>query len=117
MTYNELPDIVSTYPFRYLFRSGSMEQPSDKFRNTTVEILPDQKKISELQQYDMTTDGFLVIGYFDAMGLAEGVIDSRVGKLREMRLRVHTDSQNWVILSEVGLGLYFFLQFFVILRF
>lgn len=97
--------LVIKYQFRYLFRSGSLEHPSDKLYNTTVEILPDQLNEESLvwQQYNTTTDGFLIIGSFNAMGLAEGVVDSRVGKLRELRLHVHSDSENWVILSEVRL--------------
>jgi hypothetical protein len=86
-----------------LFRSGNHEHPSDRFYNTTVEILPDQLNEESMvwQQYNTTTDGFLIIGSFNMFGVAEGVVDSRVGKLRELRLHVHSESENWVILSEV----------------
>lgn len=96
---------------RFLFRSGSIEHPSDKFYNTTVEVLPDKlnKESIMWQKYNTTTDGFLIIGNFNAMGLAEGVLDNRIGKLRKMRLNVHTKSEFWVILSEVGA------QFFLLL--
>lgn len=88
---------------RYLFRSGNHEHPSDKFYNTTVEVLPDQLNEESIvwQQYNTTTDGYLIIGNFNAFGMAEGSVDSRIGKLRELRLHVHTESENWVILSEV----------------
>lgn len=104
-----LSRLVIKNPFRYLFRSGSIEHPSDKLYNTTVEVLPDQLNEESLvwQQYNTTTDGFLIIGNFNAMGFTEGVVDNRIGKLREMRLHVHTESENWVILSEVS-GLEYF---------
>lgn len=88
---------------RYLFRSGNHEHPSDKFYNTTVEVLPDQLNEESMvwQQYNTTTDGYLIVGSFNGFGLAEGSVDSRIGKLRELRLHVHSESENWVILSEV----------------
>lgn len=91
------------HTFRYLFRSGNHEHPSDKFYNTTVEVLPDQLNEESIvwQQYNTTTDGYLIIGSFNAFGIAEGSVDNRIGKLRELRLHVHTESENWVILSEV----------------
>jgi alpha-1,3-mannosylglycoprotein beta-1,4-N-acetylglucosaminyltransferase A/B len=89
---------------RYLFRSGNHEHPSDKFYNTTVEVLPDQLNEESVvwQQYNTTTDGFLIVGSFNAFGIAEGSVDGRIGKLRELRLHVHSESENWVILSEVS---------------
>ncbi|KAG5675208.1 hypothetical protein PVAND_005132 [Polypedilum vanderplanki] len=90
---------------KYLFRSGNHEHPSDKFYNTTVEVLPDQLNEESIvwQQYNTTTDGYLIIGSFNAFGIAEGSVDNRIGKLRELRLHVHTESENWVILSEIFL--------------
>jgi alpha-1,3-mannosylglycoprotein beta-1,4-N-acetylglucosaminyltransferase A/B len=99
-----LPSNLSFYHIhRYLFRSGNHEHPSDKFYNTTVEVLPDQLNEESIvwQQYNTTTDGYLIIGSFNAFGMAEGSVDNRIGKLRELRLHVHTESENWVILSEV----------------
>lgn len=51
--------------------------------------------------YKSTVDGFLIVGTFDELGLAKGVLDVRVGPIREVRLRIHTESDNWAILSEV----------------
>jgi len=67
-------------------------------------VLPDQLNEESIvwQQYNTTTDGYLIVGSFSAFGLAEGAIDSRIGKLRELRLHVHGESENWVILSEVS---------------
>lgn len=36
------------------------------------------------------------------MGIAEGNIDPKIGKLKEIRINVHSDSENWAILSEVS---------------
>lgn len=89
---------------RYLFRSGNHEHPSDKFYNTTVEVLPDVLSEESIvwQQFNTTTDGYLIVGSFNGFGIAEGSIDNRLGKLRELRLHVHSESENWVILSEVS---------------
>lgn len=45
--------------YRYLFRSGNAEHPSDKFYNTTVELLP----VNPLYNtHNITNDGYVVIG-------------------------------------------------------
>ncbi|XP_035773399.1 alpha-1,3-mannosyl-glycoprotein 4-beta-N-acetylglucosaminyltransferase A-like [Anopheles albimanus] len=91
---------------KYLFRSGSLEQPSDRFYNTTVEVLPvdaDRLKGSAGVAYNVTKDGFLVVGSFNSIGIAEGVIDSQVSELKELRLHVHSDMKNWVVLREIHL--------------
>jgi alpha-1,3-mannosylglycoprotein beta-1,4-N-acetylglucosaminyltransferase A/B len=90
--------------FRFLFRSGNVEHPSDRFYNTTIEVLPaslgEDSQIWSL--YNTTNDGFIVIGSFGSAGVAEGYVDSKIGKIKELRLHVHSDSENWVILSEVS---------------
>lgn len=102
---------------RYLFRSGNSEHPSDRLYNTTVEVLPEVDVVgvggppeaNGTQQlahvmgttYNSTADGFLIVGSFDSLGVAEGVLDTRLGRVREVRLHVHSDSENWAILSEV----------------
>lgn len=83
---------------RYYFRSGNVEHLSDKFYNTTVEILP-AKNIGSIQNF--TQEGYITVGHFDSLGIAEGTIDPRLGKLLAIRLTVQSDSDNWVILSEV----------------
>lgn len=52
--------------------------------------------------YNSTTDGFLIVGGFNEFGIAEGTIEQKIGKVREIRLHVHTDSENWAIISEVS---------------
>ncbi|XP_030386020.1 alpha-1,3-mannosyl-glycoprotein 4-beta-N-acetylglucosaminyltransferase A [Scaptodrosophila lebanonensis] len=91
---------------RYLFRSGNSEHPSDRFYNTTVELLP-ADSLSENSSvwsiYNTTTDGYLVVGAFDALGVAESVLDPKIGAIKELRLHVHSDSENWALLSEIEL--------------
>ncbi|XP_014242781.1 alpha-1,3-mannosyl-glycoprotein 4-beta-N-acetylglucosaminyltransferase B [Cimex lectularius] len=86
---------------RYMFRSGNLEHPLDRFYNTTVEVLPLASPTVNYDTYNLTTDGFIVIGKFDNMGLAEGKMDPRLGPLKEIRLTVHSESVNWAILSEI----------------
>lgn len=94
----------SLFLSRYLFRSGNTEHPSDRFYNTTVEILPASLPENSYiwSAYNSTTDGFLIIGSFNEFGIAEGTIEAKIGKIKEIRLHVHTDSENWAILSEVS---------------
>lgn len=99
----------------YLFRSGNSEHPSDRFYNTTVEVLraetlkvnfsssPSLAAIALQQLYNTTADGYLIVGNFDAFGLAEGALDPRIGAIKELRLNVHSDSENWALLSEIEL--------------
>lgn len=91
--------------FRYLLRSGNLEHLSDKFYNTSVEILPVNK---QLNHQNITSDGFVVVGRFDSQGLAEGNVDLSLGKVSAVRLKVHSESENWVILSEVSVALFRF---------
>lgn len=41
------------------------------------------------------------LGKFDALGIAQGTIDPKLGKISILRLTVHSESENWAILSEV----------------
>ncbi|KAL1131161.1 hypothetical protein AAG570_012398 [Ranatra chinensis] len=87
---------------RYIFRSGNAEHPSDRFYNTTIEVLPLLQPSNQYESYNITNDGFVIIGKFDSMGLAEGKVDPKLGAIKEMRLTVHSESDNWAILSEVN---------------
>lgn len=40
-------------------------------------------------------------GKFDALGVAEGTVDRKLGKVSMLRLTIHSESENWAILSEV----------------
>ncbi|KAI9581475.1 alpha-1,3-mannosyl-glycoprotein 4-beta-N-acetylglucosaminyltransferase A [Glossina fuscipes] len=95
-----------TYLKHYLFRSGNSEHPSDRFYNTTVEVLPADtlgESSPVWSTYNSTADGYLIIGGFDAIGLAEGFIDPKIGAIKEIRLHIHGDSENWALLSEIHL--------------
>ncbi|CAG2058408.1 unnamed protein product [Timema podura] len=87
----------------FLFRSGNAEHPSDRFYNTSVEVLTEssQNNFSK-NEFNTTTDGYLIVGKFDSMGVADGVIDPKLGPIKELRLTVHSESDNWAILSEVS---------------
>lgn len=41
------------------------------------------------------------MGGFDEFGIADGTVDSKIGNVKEVRLRVHSETENWAILSEV----------------
>ncbi|XP_051513699.1 alpha-1,3-mannosyl-glycoprotein 4-beta-N-acetylglucosaminyltransferase B-like isoform X2 [Myxocyprinus asiaticus] len=90
----------------YLFRSGSIETNGDKFYNTTVEGLPSDSSViesverGELPCCKPSTDGFVVIGSFKN-GIAEGDVDGALQKLSAIRLMVYSDSDVWVLLSEI----------------
>lgn len=43
----------------------------------------------------------IVTGKFDNVGIASGLVDENMGRVRALRLHVHSESSNWAILSEV----------------
>lgn len=90
----------------FRFVSGNAEHPSDRFCNTTLEILPtDGDKAASLISTvkPRTKDGFLVVGTFDHFGIAEGQIAPELGPIKQFRLSIHAPSENWAILSEIFL--------------
>ncbi|XP_046391685.1 alpha-1,3-mannosyl-glycoprotein 4-beta-N-acetylglucosaminyltransferase B [Ischnura elegans] len=88
---------------RFLFRSGNAEHPSDRFYNTTVELLPLSSATATTSFFvpNPEDDGYITVGKFDAMGIAEGNVSRSFGPLQELRLKVHSESDNWAILSEI----------------
>ncbi|XP_012279449.1 alpha-1,3-mannosyl-glycoprotein 4-beta-N-acetylglucosaminyltransferase B [Orussus abietinus] len=86
---------------RYLFRSGNAEHPSDKFYNTTVEALPEASSVVNRNNNDVLEDGYIIVGKFDSLGVAQGTVDKNLGKIAVLRLTVHSESDNWAILSEI----------------
>lgn len=48
--------------FRYLFRSGNPEHPSDRFYNTTVEVLSEMSPLLDRNSNDVTEDAYVIIG-------------------------------------------------------
>ncbi|XP_019768062.2 alpha-1,3-mannosyl-glycoprotein 4-beta-N-acetylglucosaminyltransferase B [Dendroctonus ponderosae] len=86
----------------YLFKSGNAEHPSDKFYNTTVEVLPvAAPRWLSPPSSNLTSDGFVIVGKFDSAGIARGSVDDALGRIQALRLNVHSDSENWAILSEI----------------
>ncbi|XP_070552507.1 alpha-1,3-mannosyl-glycoprotein 4-beta-N-acetylglucosaminyltransferase B-like [Ptychodera flava] len=95
---------------KYRFTSGNTEHPGDVFSNTTVEVLPhqlEQKQEGVLEtnaksnaSYRRTEDGFYQVGEF-VDGKAGANVDTTLGEIDQMRIRVLTDAKAWVILSEI----------------
>ncbi|XP_058654550.1 alpha-1,3-mannosyl-glycoprotein 4-beta-N-acetylglucosaminyltransferase B-like isoform X4 [Onychostoma macrolepis] len=90
----------------YFFRSGNIETNGDRFYNTTVEVLPNNNSVKEkvtrgeLACCKPSSDGFVQIGSFKN-GVAEGEVDGALGEIAAMRLLVNSDSDVWVLLSEI----------------
>ena len=82
----------------YKIQSGTYENPSDLLYNTTVELEPEQPAGSR----NVTGDGFLVVGDFDDLGLAEAQLDwKRMGPIKSMRLTIHSPSRHQIKVSQV----------------
>jgi len=73
--------------------SGNAEHPSDRFFNTTIEVMSASPGKQEFQP----------VGSFDQFGLAEGSLPPSLGPLAKLRLNLHSSSANWAILSEIFL--------------
>ena len=72
------------------------------FQNTTVEVLPESLAALNKNNNNITEDGYIIIGKFDTLGIARGTVDRKLGKVAVLRLTVHSESENWAILSEVS---------------
>ncbi|XP_038056891.1 alpha-1,3-mannosyl-glycoprotein 4-beta-N-acetylglucosaminyltransferase B-like [Patiria miniata] len=94
----------------FQFVSSNEQNPGDKLYNTIVEVLPSyqrEKKEGILEaddskdgQTNRTEDGYIQVGQFDE-GKAIGKVNSNIGEVEELRLRVMEDLKNWVILSNI----------------
>ncbi|KAK3597450.1 hypothetical protein CHS0354_041863 [Potamilus streckersoni] len=87
----------------FLFRSGSMQHPDDKFLNTTVEILPEFVFSDTNETVANKKATYVAVGEFNKAGVAKGDIDPLYGKIQSIRLRVLQNSQSWVLLNEIHL--------------
>ncbi|XP_037940566.1 alpha-1,3-mannosyl-glycoprotein 4-beta-N-acetylglucosaminyltransferase B-like [Teleopsis dalmanni] len=93
---------------RYIFRSGTVKHPDERFYDTTVEILPLPMRdrifdTTLAQRYNVTRDGFYIVGSFNDDGIAVGTIDPNFGVLERLRLWVHSTSRHWVYLTDIYL--------------
>ncbi|XP_071769703.2 alpha-1,3-mannosyl-glycoprotein 4-beta-N-acetylglucosaminyltransferase B isoform X1 [Centroberyx gerrardi] len=92
----------------YLFRSGNIETNGDKFYNTTVEVLSsnaserDKLVAGSSPRYKGSDNGFIIVGVFQD-GVAEGQIEAALQPISALRLVVHSDSDVWVLLSEISI--------------
>lgn len=96
---------------RFLFRSGNPEHPTDIFHDTTVEVHPEHYPENNIvglpllelkESVNQPSEGFLTVGQFDGEGLAQGTVPPAIGPVDVVRLHVHVQNPNWVILSEVS---------------
>lgn len=88
-----------------MFRSGNIEHPEDRFYNATIEVFPVQPVVDTDalgMEFNTTSDGYVIVGSFDQLGVAEGTPSTRIGKVKELRIRVQVEAENWVILNEVS---------------
>jgi len=86
----------------YKLVSGNAEHPSDRFLNTTCElVLSDMNKSAGLSKLPPLKDGYLSVGAFDHFGIAEGTVGREFGTVDKFRLNIHASSDNWAILSEI----------------
>ncbi|XP_014681773.1 PREDICTED: alpha-1,3-mannosyl-glycoprotein 4-beta-N-acetylglucosaminyltransferase A-like isoform X1 [Priapulus caudatus] len=90
---------------KYIFRTGNTEHAGDIFLDTSVEVLP-FNKIESLkpnqEKNSITKDGFVRVGSF-VRGLANGTVPVTLGSISALRLVVHKQSLNWVVLSEISI--------------
>jgi alpha-1,3-mannosylglycoprotein beta-1,4-N-acetylglucosaminyltransferase A/B len=86
---------------RVYFKSGNPEHPGDKFFNTTVDLQPYVQPKEKLN-YVKDNDGFYTVAKFSHdTGIAEASVDKALGPISNVRLKVHSKSDAWVILNEV----------------
>ncbi|XP_032080278.1 LOW QUALITY PROTEIN: alpha-1,3-mannosyl-glycoprotein 4-beta-N-acetylglucosaminyltransferase-like protein MGAT4D [Thamnophis elegans] len=92
---------------RYLFRSGNFKHRKDILFNTTVEVLPSNDINSQTVRNNSnhttiikTWDGFFQIDNFED-GVAEGAIPPFLGKIKALRLFIHSNSSKWILLNEI----------------
>lgn len=50
----------------------------------------------------LSLTGCLFAGKFDSLGLADGSVPRALGPVKVLRLTVHSETDNWAILSEVS---------------
>lgn len=99
---------LSSWFSSFKFKTGNAENPSDQLHNTSVLVAPAKNSSAVIRLNGGSinkpkSDPFLTVGRFNSLGFVEGKIDSSLGPISELRLLVHQDSENWIILSEVSL--------------
>ncbi|CAF3768776.1 unnamed protein product [Adineta steineri] len=86
---------------RVYFKSGNPEHPGDKFFNTTVDLQPYVQPKQKLN-YIKDSDGYFTVANFSHdTGIAEAFVDKVLGPISNVRLKVHSKSDAWVILNEI----------------
>ena len=72
--------------------------------NSSVEVWPVAgSPVNGRQDGVAPSTGFVIVGSFNASGMAEGTLRPAVGKVTTMRIHFSTQhGSNWVLLSEVS---------------
>lgn len=83
-----------------LLRSGNAEHPDDQFFNSTVQIHAEKRSDLETLNVPLSDDGWAIVAEFTQSGKAEASLNTTF-VVDALRIVVHSESQNWVILSEI----------------
>ncbi|KAL8576437.1 hypothetical protein ACOMHN_049004 [Nucella lapillus] len=93
---------------KFLFRTGNPEHPDDILHEATVQVMPEEWPTRPLLglpplqgSVEEAGPGFILVGQFNANGLAEGDLPFTLGVISALRIHVSSKSPNWVIFSEV----------------
>lgn len=86
----------------FVFRSGNQEHPADKFYNASVEIkyASDEQPVAPASAADADA-GFVHITTFTPSGTAQADFPTSDRFVSALRLIVHAESENWLILNEI----------------
>ena len=82
------------------FVSGNLDHQEDNLVNATVELLFDSGN-DYSDKFEKVSDNFYIVGTFDNFGLFETSLLESVPEVEKIRISVHSDSNFWIILSEI----------------
>ena len=82
------------------FVSGNIEHMNDIFVNTTVEVLFEGD--TDFGNLTKLGDNFVVLGEFDSVGYFASKMTFNLN-VNEIRLTMHSPTENWVILNEIDI--------------
>ena len=82
------------------FVSGNIEHMKDIFVNTTVEVLFEGD--TDFGNLTKLGDNYVVLGEFDSVGYFASKVTFDLN-VNEIRLTMHSPTENWVILNEIDI--------------
>ena len=99
-------ELYLVWNFSFKFKTGNAENPSDQLSDASVLVAVAGNASSVITRpmnvKVESESSYLTVKKFNNMGFVQGGIDSSLGPIAELRLLVHSDSPNWVVLSEVS---------------